>query len=464
MTVASRQLSGHGIRTGEIVGYAALAVAVLGALIAGRHEAGLAGPWVLIGLLSAVPLLLVGRVWSLPTRLLITAAAVPLSIVIVGAVGDGGWFGAARAARFGWAVLILLAVAAWARTPARRLGAAVGALVLVADQFAVGWFAWWGGADPDRLMLGSFSWHNQFAAFCLIGGAAALVIALLADRVIALLGGVVFVLAAVGVLASGSRSALVMLGAAAVVAAVVGVRARGLLALVRWGAIAVAAVIANFFFTSSVFFPNATAGAPAGGLSGRGSAEGSWVARLDHWRVAFEMGADSWAVGSGLSTYGLRSDCFDRQYYTSNPHNEWLLAWAEGGLVMAVPLLLLLAAAALVVFRSLRPIPTASEFAKDPGRWAALLAMVMALGHAAFDFDWAFPLLIVIAGLVSGVAAAPLLATRRPAGRRSIAIAAASVFTVFACSAAGFAADPNPGTSLRNGELRATAVDELCER
>lgn len=462
MTTALRARSDIDVR--EAAGYLALGVAIVGGLLAGREEAGLAGIWVLIGLATALPLAVVARVWTLPVWLVSLAAAVPLSIIVIALLGDGGWFGAARAARFAWAALLLLSIISWARTPSRRLGVIIGVLVLVADQFAVGWFAWWGGGNPDRLMIGSFSWHNQFAAYCLIGAAAALVVALLADRVVSLLGGVVFVLAAVGVLASGSRAAVIMLVAAALVAAVAGVRARGAVSLLRWGAAMLGAVLANFFFTSSVYFPAATSGAPAGGLAGRGSAEGSWVARLDHWRVALEMGADSWLLGSGLSTYGLRSDCFDRQYYTSSPHNEWLLAWAEGGVVMAVPLLALLVLAVALAVRSVRPLPDAGALLADPARWAALLAMILALGHAAFDFDWAFPLLIVIAALVSGVAAAPLVALP-PAPRRPASIAAGAVLAaMLAAATIGFALDPVPGTSLRNGELRESSVDEVCER
>jgi len=451
------------VRLASATGYLTLSLALVGALIAGRAEAGLAEGLALVGLASAVPFALVSRIWRLPAWLLITSAAVPLSIVIIGAVGDGGWFGAARATRFGWALVLLLAVVAWARTPGRRTAVLVGALALVGDQFAVGWFAWWGGGTPERLMLGSFSWHNQFAAYMLIGAAAAIVIAVLHERTIAFLGGVVFVLASVGVLASGSRAALAMLLAAVVVSGVLGVRARGAVALGRWAPAVAAAIGANFFFTSALFFPAAQS-APAQGLLGRGSAEGSWVARLDHWRVALEMGGDSWLLGSGLSTYGLRSDCFDREYYTSNPHNEWLLAWAEGGVVMAAPLTVLLVAAILLTVRSLRVSWRPDALLDDPARWAALVAMVMALGHAAFDFDWAYPLLIVLAALVAAVAAAPLVAMRATGTRATTVIAVLAGAVILASSVVGFALDPNPGTSLAAGELQSSAVDAPCER
>lgn len=462
MTTDVRVRSGFSVR--DALGYGSLALAILGALVAGRAEAGLADLWVIVGLASAIPLAIVARVWTLPSWLLIVAALVPVSIVVVGLFSDGGWFGAARATRFGWAVLVLLGVLAWARTPGRRLAAIIGVLALVGDQFVVGWFAWWGGADSDRLMIGSFSWHNQFAAYMLIGAGAAIVVAVLAERAVALLGGTVFALATVGVIASGSRSAVILLAGAALVGLVLSFRARRGAGLVRWGASVIAAIAATVFFFSTVFFPASDSGALAGGLAGRGSAEGSWVARLDHWRVALEMGAESWLFGSGLSTYGLRSDCFDRQYYTSNPHNEWLLAWAEGGLVMALPLLALLGAAIVIAIRSARPLPAASVLTADAGRWAAVLGMVLALGHAAFDFDWAFPLLIVLAAVVGGVAGAPFatsVTSQRPA---RAGIAAIAVLALVAGSLAGFALDPHPGTSLKNGELRAEAIDLPCER
>ena len=462
MTTDVRVRSGFSVR--DALGYGSLAVAIVGALVAGRAEAGLADLWVIVGLATAIPLAIVARVWTLPTWLLVVSALVPVSIVLVGLVSDGGWSGAARATRFGWAVIVLLGVLAWTRSPGRRLAAIIGALALVGDQFVVGWFAWWGGADPDRLMIGSFSWHNQFAAYMLIGAGAAIVVAVLAERAVALLGGTVFALAAVGVIASGSRSAAVLLAGAALVGLLISYRASRGAGLIRWGASVSAALLATVFFFSTAFFPATDAGSLAGGLAGRSSAEGSWVARLDHWRVALEMGAESWLFGSGLSTYGLRSDCFDRQYYTSNPHNEWLLAWAEGGLVMALPLVALLVAAIVIAIRSVRPLPTASALTGDVGRWAALVGVVLALGHAAFDFDWAFPLLIVLAGVMGGVAGAPVvtpLSRVRPVGA---SIAATAALAVIASSLAGFALDPHPGTSLKNGELRAEAIDLPCER
>lgn len=58
---------------------------------------------------------------------------------------------------------------------------------------------------------------------------------------------------------------------------------------------------------SSVFFPAPTSGGsplrgdPAGDAVQRGSLNGSWVARLDHWRVAVEMGAANPLSGVGPS-------------------------------------------------------------------------------------------------------------------------------------------------------------------
>jgi len=65
---------------------------------------------------------------------------------------------------------------------------------------------------------------------------------------------------------------------------------------------------------------------------------------------------------------------------------------------------------------------------------------------------------------MGGVAGAPVvtpLSRVRPVGA---SIAATAALAVIASSLAGFALDPHPGTSLKNGELRAEAIDLPCER
>src|SRR5690606_24822973 len=173
-----------------VAGAVALLLALLGAALVARNDAGLSGPWLLIGLGAAIPLYLAGRGWRLPWWMHAAAAALPLSLVLVAAVHGYG-DGAARATRFGYGALLALAVAGWATTVRRRLAVGVGVAALVADQYVTAWFPWWGGQDPTKLMWGSFYWHNQFAIYLVIGAAVAAVLAVAAERSFALLGFVV---------------------------------------------------------------------------------------------------------------------------------------------------------------------------------------------------------------------------------------------------------------------------------
>ncbi|HET8957392.1 MAG TPA: O-antigen ligase family protein [Microcella sp.] len=443
------------------LGWAAFGLIVLTALLSARNNAGLEWLWPVVGVASVIPLFIVARAWRLSWWIHAVGAAIPVSVLVVGLAADGGWFGAARATRYGWGVLAAIALMAWATTPKRRIVAASGVIVLALDQYVTAWFPWWGGGDPSRLMTGTFGWHNQLAAYCLIGAAVAMVLAMLANRMVVLLAMLGVALSTAGVVASGSRSTLALLVVVAVVGLAVAVVTRGLRGLGRWAVTCALAVGTTFFMASVVFFPRVAEAAPFDAVVARGSGSSSWIARLDHWRVALEMGAEYWLTGSGLATYGLRSQCFDRQYYTSNPHNEWLLAWSEGGLIMLLPMLAVLAGAGAIAVRSARPFPGPARLLADPGRWAALLGLTMALGHVAFDFDWAYPALVVMAALVAGIAGAPVVSRRRRGTTRHLgALLAASA--IVAASLAGFALDPLPHESLQNGDLQGAAASAPC--
>ena len=445
----------------DVLGWAAFALVLIVALFSARNNAGLEWLWPVVGVVSVIPLFIAGRAWRLPWWIHAAGAAVPVSVLMVGLTADGGWFGAARATRYGWGLLAAIALMAWATTPKRRIVAASGVIVLALDQYVTAWFPWWGGGDPARLMTGTFGWHNQLAAYCLIGAAVAMVMAMLANRIVVLLAVLGFALSGAGIVASGSRSTLALLVVVAIVGLALAVFTRGVRGFGRWVVTCALAIGTTFFMASAFFFPNASEAAPFDAVVGRGSGASSWVARLDHWRVALEMGAEYWLTGSGLATYGLRSQCFDRQYYTSNPHNEWLLAWSEGGLIMLLPMVALLVGAVMVAVRSVRPIPGRVRLLADPGRWAALLGLVMALGHVAFDFDWAYPSLVVIAGIVAGIAAAPVV-SRRPRGTRWHLIALFAAVALVTASLGGFMLDPLPHESLQNGDLQGAAAAAPC--
>jgi O-antigen ligase len=445
----------------RIAGILALLLALGGAALVARVDAGLSGPWLLVALAAVIPLYLVGRGWRLPWWMHAVAAALPLSLVLIAAVHGYG-DGAARATRFGYGALLALAVAAWATTARRRLAVGVGVMALAADQYITAWFPWWGGQDPTKLMWGSFYWHNQFAIYLVIGVAVAAVIVVAGERIFALLGFVVTFLAGAGVVASGSRASLTLLGAVVVVAIAIGWGARRWVGVVRGIALPLGAALTALLMTSALFFPDSdAAGEVTAGLDDRSSAESSVTERLKFWNDALRLGGSSPLAGIGLQAFGRALQCIRDTSLTSHPHNEYLLAWAEGGILAALPVLAVLVGVVWLVVASLRRpadpsvvrrirwLPSGAELRDDPARWGALLGLVVAAGHAAFDFDWAYPALLAMTGVVGGVAAAPLLASRQRMPTLASVVNLALVALLLAAAFTGYLLDPVPGEALR---------------
>jgi len=449
----------------RVAGAVALLLALLGAALVARNDAGLSGPWLLIALVAAVPLYLVGRGWRLPWWMHAVAAALPLSLLIVAAVHGYG-DGAARATRFGYGALLALAVAGWATTTRRRLAVGVGVLALAADQYITGWFPWWGGQDPTKLMWGSFYWHNQFGTYLVIGIAVAAVLAVAGRRSFALLGFVVTFLAGAGVIGSGSRASVALLALVLVVAIAIGAAAHRWPGLIRGLVLPVGVVLTAVLMTSAAFFPtDADSGDGSGSATDRlvngDSAESSVTERIKFWGDALRLGASAPLVGIGLQAYGRALQCVRDTSLTSHPHNEYLLAWAEGGIVAALPVFAALVGMVWLVVgalrrpldvdtrRRIRFLPSGAELRDDPVRWGALLALVVAAGHAAFDFDWAYPALLAIVGIVGGIAAAPVFADRQRMPLPTALVNLALVAVLVAAAITGHLVDPVPGEALR---------------
>ncbi len=101
-----------------------------------------------------------------------------------------------------------VAVASYARSVRRAY--LIGGIVATAGavQFCWSFVAWWGGRDQSIPMVGTFYWHNQFAAFLLAPALIALAL-LVGDRAPwRLVGWVVAPLATAGVVYSSSRGGL----------------------------------------------------------------------------------------------------------------------------------------------------------------------------------------------------------------------------------------------------------------
>ena len=451
-----------GVRSAIVNGAALLAI--VGAWYVSEQDAGLRGWSLLVGLIAAAPLYVAARAWRLPLWAHVAAAALPSSVLIIAALHDDGAIGLARAGRYGYGALLFLGAVAWASSPRRRLAAAVAVVLLCMKQYATAWLPWWAEQNPTHLMWGTFYWHNQFGTYCAAGAAVALILAMLARRVWAVLGFLGAGLLSCGVLESGSRASTTLLVAgfaAALAAAFIVHRWRGLL---RWAIAVMTAVAGCLFMTSRVFFPHSAAAVLSPGAAVASRSQGDWVessgvSRLDFWLVGWRIGAAHPLAGGGLQTYGRWSACFARTSYSSNPHDEWLLGWAEGGVIGLLPLLAVLAGVVALVVWTLRGGVGRGTLVADPGRWGALVALVVLVLHMGMDFDWAYPSLIALAGIVGGIAAAPWFAAHEhgPIARRRAITASVIALILFSAATAGQALDPNSSSPLTPAPVTATS-------
>ncbi len=308
-------------------------------------------------------------------------------------------------------VAALLTMRLWRR---RHGPALVGGLL--AMVFVVTWWegllAWAGGLfDPDAFETWrSLSWHNQSAILTGSLGLVGTGVALAARRRAGLA-------AAVGVAGSafaatwltGSRGGLaaVLLGALAVAVGT------GFGGGRRWVAVAAASVAAVVLLTSFA------AGEPVSqAIGNKGLAAGDSVsARFDHMAAAVAMLTERPLLGHGLGSYGRAAAAFapGDSIPSYHAHNELLEPFAEGGIFFGAAMLALAAGVGLAALRVLRR-------GVDPGdasRGGVLAGSVGALAalasHALVDFDWVFPLLALLAGVVAGVvlAAEPAAPARR---------------------------------------------------
>lgn len=353
--------------------------------------------------------LLLLRPWhrcSLPVVAL--AGAPALASFLVGVVTAWGDAGPISLSRWGYASAVLLATAAFARTPRRRRAVVAALLVAGLLQFAEGWIAWWGGGGAVRgPMVGTLYSANPFgglmAAFAVLG---AVVAATGHSRSVSP-AWILAPVSVVAVFASGARAALLLVVAGALVSGCVAWRAA------RWGGLArVAALVALSWLavltsTSSLFFPG---GGGAFGSVADKEAAGQTLGstshvRLDFWAAAWREFADNPFVGPGAGAYGgnSRVHMADGAELSAFTHNEPLGALAEGGLLLGLPVLAFFTVAVVVFGRALLGALRGGD-RNDASMCAVALFGGVLLAHSLLDLTLSFPavlaLLAVCVGLV----------------------------------------------------------------
>ncbi len=342
------------------------------------------------------------------------AAAVAVAALTVCLVTPPGWFGATRASSYAVAAGAFVAVASYARSVRRAY--LIGAIVAAAGavQFCWSFVAWWGGRDQTVPMVGTFYWHNQYAAFLLAPALIALTLLVNHRPPWRLVGWVVAPLAVAGVVYSSSRGGLGVLIAGWLLVGALACRVkpnRG--ALVRWLAASVLAAGVTlaisgppFFSSSSSPFASTQARASAGG-----TADASSSYRVQMWHEAVIVFDHHPVAGVGYGALESTAEKLTPASWPRSPlaHNDYLQALAEGGLLLGVPFI---AACAAIGFGLLRGLRSRARRRVLDVRTGLIVGAGALMAHAAIDFDWTYPALFTLAAIVSAAAIAPAL--RRP--------------------------------------------------
>jgi hypothetical protein len=391
-----------------------------------------------LGLVFAAAALLVLQPWrTLRRSELLLTTLIPASAFGVCAVAATGWRGANEAATWTFACATYACVRAYCRTPQRRHAVATAVAAAGVLEFAAAWLPWWGNGDPARPMIGTFYWHDQYAAFLLPPALLAASLAMWPRRQTRALGWFAGPLCSIGVLFSTSRSTLGLLllgwGGLLLLALWLPERRR---AVVRLLGLAVVTVVAAVALTGPPFFSHRAAPSAAVAQREQDQAAGgnlAWRAKV--WHEAAVVYAAHPVAGVGFHGFGsAASAATPGQPHSAFAHDVWLQSLAEGGTLFGGPVLLGTVLALLGLGRRFR-----AELASrgDPHAVVAVAAVLLLGAHSAVDFDMSYPALTAMVAVVLALALSRdttgSAGERRPATRVGVpARLAALALTVLA--------------------------------
>ena len=420
---AAAQREGRRISRPEAVEHACVILAL--AWWAGplTDRVGGRGPGaVSVGLALLLPALLVVQPWRRvgPWGLALGGATGGAALFVC-VVSATGWYGGNDAASYCYAALLGLTLLGYARGPRRRELVTVVIMAAGMGEFLHAFPAWAAGDVPARVMIGSFYWWNPFAAFLLPGALLGLSSLVWARGAVQLLGAFAFPLCTAGIVLSTSRATMACLAAGVLaVAALALLRPRRLRALgLCLLGLALAGLVLTMV-TGPPVFPHrqpALAGTAARSQGQSLSDNGGY--RLEFWQEAWAVARRHPVAGGGFHSLAAAGQLeTPAGWARSNlAHNGYLQALSDGGLLLAVPFLALLAMAASATARgALRLSPLARGGSALGPPWVAVgvpLAAGGLLAHTAVDFDWSHPANLAMTAALLGVGAG-LLPGRRP--------------------------------------------------
>jgi O-antigen ligase len=395
-----------------IAAHVSVAVALVWWAFGLTHATGGRDPWALtIGMPLAVVALVAVRPWRvMTTRSLALAAAVAVAPVLVCLVDPTGWFGASQAATYAYAAALFVTVRGYAVTPGRRRVVIGVVLASAVAQFAWATIAWVGGGDPAGVMVGTFYWHNQYAAFLLVPAVVGAGLAVAGTGPLRLLGGLAAVLGSAGIVLSTSRATMSLLVVGWLVAAVVPIAAapgtrRRAAAACRWVGVAAVAVVTTRGLPGPPLFSHRVSALAATAVRGSGqSVTQNGDYRLRFWHQSVKVFAQHPWTGAGFGSFGRQAGAVDAAGpHSALVHSGLLQPLSDGGLLLACPFLLACVAVAVALLRRLLP----SAWRADGGAVTLLSAGCLLLGaHSAVDFDWTYPSLMAAAAILAATALA----------------------------------------------------------
>lgn len=384
-----------------------------------RAWAGRDKPSVTVGaILVAIAVALTRPDRVLPRAAVILAAAISIGAFVVPLASDTGWPGAPDATIYTCGVWLAVVVATIvASRPEWTLLLYTLVVASAAIEFISGWEAWWGGEDPTHPMLGTFYWHNPYAAFLIPGGLLGLGCWIWRERLFAVLGIVCFTFASIGIVYSTSRASL-----ACFVLGIVLIAAAGTVDAKRWRSLrqlAIAAVIAaaaTFFVGGPPFFPSRSSPLAAEQTRTAGQSLGqNGGYRLDFWREALTVFRHHPLTGGGYKSLVAQSVGHVPRSWPLSPyaHNGYLQALGEGGLVLGVPFLLAVIAVAFLCVRRLIRGIVKRQLA--PEQVVVAIALACLLLHSGVDFDWTYAADFAMTAIVAGILLGQEIRERTPA-------------------------------------------------
>jgi O-antigen ligase len=342
----------------------------------------------------------------LPAKAVGLVAALSIAAFVVPLTAPTGWVGSPGAAKYVCAAwLCLVVAAAIARQPQTRLWFAMLVVTSAIVEFGSGWLGWWGGDDPGHPMVGTFYWHNPYAAFLMPGALLGLAFWVWQKRLFALLGIIAFTVGCIGIVYSTSRAVLATF--------VLGFAALTVMAIVdrhRWRSlrqVALAGILgaaATYAVGGPPFFTHRAS--PLAGEQARTAAQSlsqNGGYRLDFWHEAVTVFGRHPLTGGGYKSLVAESVGQVPSNYPLSPfaHNGYLQALAVGGLVLGLPFLVAAVSLAVVSVRSL--VTTLRRRNPSVSGYAAPIALGCVLLHAGVDFDWAYPANLAMAGVLGGL-------------------------------------------------------------